>query len=64
MISDLHGSLGYRYFLNIANETKCFTSCACVFERGKTSDQPGRWCVVVFKTVNVRYTLDKSKMLK
>ena len=64
MISDLHGSLGSPYFLNIANERKCFASCACAFESDKTSDQPGRWCVVVFKAVNVRYTLVKSKMLK
>ena len=63
MISDFHGSLGYRDFLKIANERKCFASCAYAFESDKTSDQPGRRCVVVFKTVNVRYTLVKSKML-
>ena len=28
MISDLDGSLGSRYFLNVTNERMCFASCA------------------------------------
>ena len=32
MISDLDGSLGSRYFLNVANERTCFASCACTFK--------------------------------
>ena len=31
MISDLDGSLGARYFLNVTNERTCFASCACAF---------------------------------
>ena len=32
MISDVDGSLGSRYFLNVVNERTCFASCACVFK--------------------------------
>ena len=32
MISDRNGSLGYRYFLNVANERTCFASCASEFK--------------------------------
>ena len=32
MISDLDGSLGSRYFLNVSNERTCFASCACAFK--------------------------------
>ena len=32
MNSDLNGSLGSRQFLNVANETTCFASCACAFK--------------------------------
>ena len=32
MISDRNGSLGSRYFLNVANERTCFVSCACAFK--------------------------------
>ena len=32
MISDLDRSLESRYFLNVANERTCFTSCASAFE--------------------------------
>ena len=32
MISDLDGSLGSRYFLNVVNERTCFASCACAFQ--------------------------------
>ena len=32
MISDLNGLLGYRQFLNIANERTCFASCVCAFK--------------------------------
>ena len=34
MISDLDGSVGSRYFLNVANERTCFAlyACACVFK--------------------------------
>ena len=32
MISDLDGSLGSRYSLNVANERTCFASCACAFK--------------------------------
>ena len=32
MISDLNGSLGARYFLNVTNERTCFTSCPCAFK--------------------------------
>ena len=31
MISDLDGSLGSRYFLNVTNERTCFASCAYTF---------------------------------
>ena len=31
MISDLVGSLGARYFLNVTNEKRCFASCAFAF---------------------------------
>ena len=31
MISVPDGSRGSRYFLNVVNEIKCFTSCACAF---------------------------------
>ena len=32
MISDLNGSLGARYFLNVTNERLCVASCACAFK--------------------------------
>ena len=32
MISDLYGSLGSGYFLNVPNERTCFASCACAFK--------------------------------
>ena len=32
MISDIDGSLEYRYFLNIANKRTCFASCVCAFK--------------------------------
>ena len=32
MISDCNGSLGSRYFLNIANERTCFASGVCAFK--------------------------------
>ena len=32
MISDLDGSLGSRYFLNVANERTYFVSWACTFK--------------------------------
>ena len=32
MISDLDGSLGSRYFVNVANERACSSSCACAFK--------------------------------
>ena len=32
MISDLDGSLGSRYFLNVTNERTCFASCARAFK--------------------------------
>ena len=32
MITDLDGSLGSRYLLNIANERTCFVSYACAFK--------------------------------
>ena len=32
MISDLDGSLGSRYFPNVANERTCFASCARAFK--------------------------------
>ena len=32
MINDLDGSLGSRYFLNVANERTSFASCACAFK--------------------------------
>jgi len=32
MISDLDRSLGFRYFLNIANERTCFASYASAFK--------------------------------
>ena len=32
MISDLNGSLGFRQFLNVANERTCFASCASTFK--------------------------------
>ena len=32
MISDLDGSLGSRYSLNVANESTCFASCACAYK--------------------------------
>ena len=32
MISDFDRSLGSRYFLNVANERTCFTSCASAFK--------------------------------
>ena len=32
MISDLDGSLGCRYFLNVVNEGTCFASWACAFK--------------------------------
>ena len=32
MISNLDGSLGARYFLNVTNERACFASCACAFQ--------------------------------
>ena len=32
MISDLDGSLGSRYFLNVGNERTCFASCACALK--------------------------------
>ena len=32
MISDFDRSLGSRYFLNVANETTCFASCASAFK--------------------------------
>ena len=28
MISDLDGSLGSRYYINVVNERTCFSSCA------------------------------------
>ena len=31
MISDLDGSLGSRYFINVTNERTCFASCAGAF---------------------------------
>ena len=31
-ISDLDGSLGSRYFINVSNERTCFTSCASAFK--------------------------------
>ena len=33
MTSGLDGSLGFRYFLNVANERASFASCACAFKR-------------------------------
>ena len=35
MISDRNGSLGSRYFLNVANERTCFASCACAFKSSR-----------------------------
>ena len=32
MISDLDGSLGSRYFINVANESTYFASCASAFK--------------------------------
>ena len=32
MMSDRNGSLGSRYFLNVANEGTCFASCACALK--------------------------------
>ena len=32
MISDLNESLGFRQFLNVANERTCFASCARAFK--------------------------------
>ena len=32
MISDLNRSLGSRQFLNVANERRCFASCASTFK--------------------------------
>ena len=32
MISDLDGSFGSRYFINVANERTCFASYACAFK--------------------------------
>ena len=32
MISDLDGSLGSQYFLNITNERTCFAFCVCAFK--------------------------------
>ena len=32
MISDLDGSLGSRYFINVANERTRFASCAGAFK--------------------------------
>ena len=32
MISDLNGSLGFRQFLNVANERTCFASWASTFK--------------------------------
>ena len=35
MISALTGSLGFRQFLNVANERICFASCACAFKSSR-----------------------------
>ena len=32
MNTKLNGSLGSRYFLNVANERTCFASCASAFK--------------------------------
>ena len=33
MISDLNGSLGFRQFLDVANESTCFASCPRAFKK-------------------------------
>ena len=35
MISDLGGSLGSLYFINVANERTCFASCAGAFKSSR-----------------------------
>ena len=37
MISGLDGSLGSRYFLNVANERTCFASCVCAVKSSRLS---------------------------
>ena len=56
MISDRNGSLGSRYFLNVANERTCFASCACAFKSSRfitclesTSDQKVTYVFVAFE---------------
>ena len=61
MISDLDGSLGSRYFLNVTNEKTFFAFCTCVFKSSGlftclecTSDLKVTYVFVAFERGNGR----------